>query len=142
MHVLLDSGTNICVRCPFMAGKSILVVDDNPENLKLLLLILSNTGHRLTAAQNAWQAVHHIEQDPPDLILLDLQLPGMDGLELTRRLKADPATCAIPVVAVTAYAMQGDAEKVRDAGCDGYLIKPIDKRELRSVVQRILGSDT
>lgn len=121
-----------------MAPKSILVVDDNPENLKLILVLLSTSGHELTTASDAHQALQHLEQRHPDLILLDLQLPGMDGLELTRRLKAQPSTSAIPIVAVTAYAMKGDEQKARDAGCDGYLVKPVDKRLLRSLVKSYL----
>jgi CheY-like chemotaxis protein len=122
-----------------MTTKSLLIVDDNPENLKLILMVLANSGHELVTAADALQALRAIEQRMPDLILLDLQLPGMDGLELTRRLRAAPATVGIPIVAVTAYAMKGDENKARDAGCDGYLVKPIDKRLLREVVKSYLG---
>jgi CheY-like chemotaxis protein len=118
--------------------KSILVVDDNPENLKLILVILAASRYELITANDALEALRFLEQRRPDLILLDLQLPGMDGLELTRRLKADATLSRIPVVAVTAYAMKGDENKARDAGCDGYLVKPVDKRQLREVVKRYL----
>jgi CheY-like chemotaxis protein len=121
-----------------MAVKSILVVDDNPENLKLILVILAASGFELTTAGDAIEAQHEIQRHPPDLLLLDLQLPGMDGLELTRRLKADPGTRNIPIVAVTAYAMKGDENKARSAGCDDYLVKPVDKRLLRALVKRYL----
>jgi CheY-like chemotaxis protein len=121
-----------------MTTKSLLVVDDNPENLKLILMILASGAYELVTASDAMQALHAIEQRIPDLILLDLQLPGVDGLELTRRLKANPQTRTIPVVAVTAYAMKGDEEKARSAGCDGYLVKPVDKRTLREVVKNML----
>jgi CheY-like chemotaxis protein len=121
-----------------MTTKSLLIVDDNPENLKLILMILASSGYELVTAADALQAIHAIELRIPDLILLDLQLPGMDGLELTRRLRARPRTRAIPIVAVTAYAMKGDESKARDAGCDGYLVKPVDKRLLREVVKRYL----
>jgi CheY-like chemotaxis protein len=121
-----------------MTTKSLLIVDDNPENLKLILMVLANAGHELVTAADALQALRAIEQRMPDLILLDLQLPGMDGLELTRRLRARPETQAVPIVAVTAYAMKGDENKARDAGCDGYLVKPIDKRLLREVVKSYL----
>jgi len=120
--------------------KSLLIVDDNPENLKLILMILATGGYELVTAADALQALRAIETRMPDLILLDLQLPGMDGLELTRRLRATPATRSIPIVAVTAYAMKGDENKARDAGCDGYLVKPIDKRLLRETVKQYLES--
>lgn len=121
-----------------MTNKSLLVVDDNPENLKLILMILATSGYDLTTANDALEAQRSIQQRTPDLILLDLQLPGMDGLELTRHLKAAPETRSIPIVAVTAYAMKGDENKARSAGCDGYLVKPVDKRLLREVVKRYL----
>jgi CheY-like chemotaxis protein len=120
--------------------KSLLIVDDNPENLKLILMILATGGYELVTAADALQALRAIETRMPDLILLDLQLPGMDGLELTRRLRATPATRKVPIVAVTAYAMKGDETKARDAGCDGYLVKPIDKRLLRETVKQYLES--
>jgi CheY-like chemotaxis protein len=122
-----------------MTTRSLLIVDDNPENLKLILMVLANSGHELVTATDALQALKAIEHRVPDLILLDLQLPGMDGLELTRRLRANAQTRSIPIVAVTAYAMKGDEDKARDAGCDDYLVKPIDKRLLRGVVKNYLG---
>lgn len=122
-----------------MTTRSLLIVDDNPENLKLILMLLATSGHELVTAMDATQALQAIERRVPDLILLDLQLPGMDGLELTRRLRANPHTRSIPIVAVTAYAMKGDEDKARDAGCDNYLVKPIDKRLLREVVKSYLG---
>lgn len=121
-----------------MTTKSLLIVDDNPENLKLILMVLASTGHELVTATDALQALHAIERRTPDLILLDLQLPGMDGLELTRRLRANVHTRAIPIVAVTAYAMKGDEDKAKEAGCDDYLVKPIDKRLLRTLVKSYL----
>jgi CheY-like chemotaxis protein len=121
-----------------MSTKCLLIVDDNAENLKLILMVLAASGHQLITAIDAIQALHAIERRAPDLILLDLQLPGMDGLELTRHLRADSRTRAIPIVAVTAYAMKGDEAKARAAGCDGYLVKPIDKRLLRQVVKSYL----
>lgn len=122
-----------------MTMKSVLVVDDNPENLKLILVILGTSGYDLTTASDAHEALRLIQTRTPDLILLDLQLPGMDGLQLTRHLKAAPETRTIPIVAVTAYAMKGDEAKARDAGCDGYLVKPVDKRLLRELVKNYLG---
>jgi CheY-like chemotaxis protein len=122
-----------------MATKSILVVDDNAENRKLILVILAASGHELITANDAQEALQCMEQRLPDLLLLDLQLPGMDGLTLTRLLKGSARTRDLPIVAVTAYAMKGDEMKARDAGCDGYLIKPLDKRVLRELVQSYLG---
>jgi CheY-like chemotaxis protein len=121
-----------------MVTKSILVVDDNPENLKLVMMILASSGYVLTTASDAVEALRFVEQSAPDLILLDLQLPGMDGLELTRRLRSRVETQTIPIVAVTAYAMKGDELKARDAGCNGYMVKPIDKRTLRALVKSYL----
>lgn len=121
-----------------MATKSVLVVDDSPENLKLILVILSASGYELTTAGDAHEVLRILDRRSVDLILLDLQLPGMDGLELTRQLKSRHETRDIPIVAVTAYAMKGDEDKARDAGCDGYVVKPIDKRILRSVVASYL----
>jgi CheY-like chemotaxis protein len=121
-----------------MVTKSILVVDDNPENLKLILVILGAGGYELTTANDAHEALRFLERRAPDLILLDLQLPGMDGLELTRQLRARTDTRAIPIVAVTAYAMKGDEMKARDAGCNGYIVKPVDKRVLRALVKSYL----
>ncbi|MET0385674.1 MAG: response regulator [Polyangiales bacterium] len=123
-----------------MTMKSILVVDDNPENLKLILFILSTGGYELTTANDAHEALGILAERAPDLILLDLQLPGMDGLELTRKLRARVDTREIPIVAVTAYAMKGDELKARDAGCNDYIVKPIDKRALRALVKRYLDS--
>jgi CheY-like chemotaxis protein len=123
-----------------MSGERVLVVDDNPVNLKLLRLTLCLAGYQVDTATDAEQALAALARARPRLILMDLQLPGMDGLELTRRVKADPETRAAIVVAVTAYAMKGDADKARAAGCDGYLAKPIDTRTLPAVVAQYLES--
>jgi two-component system, cell cycle response regulator DivK len=110
-----------------MAGELILIVDDNPTNLKLTRIVLAKEGYRVETANNAEEAIKVMMGGlKPRLILMDLQLPGMDGLTLTRRLKAAPETQDIVIVALTAYAMKGDEEKARAAGCDGYLAKPID----------------
>lgn len=116
----------------------ILVVDDNPMNLKLAQITLSATGHLVQIATDAEEALELIQVMHPRLILLDVQLPGMDGLELTRRLKADPATKHIIVIALTAYAMKGDEEKAFQASCDGYVSKPIDTRTLPMLVDSYL----
>lgn len=117
-----------------MVTGPILIVDDNPANLELLLVILARDGYEMRTATDATEALSLLSSLRPTLILLDLQLPGMDGLSLTRILKSRPDTAAIPIVAVTAFAMKGDEEKARAAGCDAYLTKPIDKRILRDLV--------
>jgi CheY-like chemotaxis protein len=119
---------------------AILIVDDNPTNTKLLAFILSSRGYDVRTAASADEALSTIAEKKPRLILMDIQLPGMDGLTLTRRLKADPATSDISIVAATAYAMKGDEERAIAAGCDGYLTKPINTRQLPLDIERILGS--
>jgi CheY-like chemotaxis protein len=121
-----------------MAGELILIVDDNPQNLKLVRLLLDDEGYQVSTAADAEAALRVLETVTPALILMDIQLPGMDGLALTRMLKADPNRRDIIVIALTAYAMKGDAEKMRDAGCDGYVTKPIDTDELAALVRRTL----
>ncbi len=113
-----------------MAGKSILIVDDNPANMKLVRVLLSSEGYDVRTALDAEAALVQLRSSPPDLILMDVQLPGMDGLELTRKLKSNPATRNIKIVGLTAYAMTGDRERIIAAGCDGYIPKPIDTRAL------------
>jgi two-component system, cell cycle response regulator DivK len=109
-----------------MASEPILIVDDNSQNLKLARILLSTEGYQVRTAVDAEEALRVLESFAPRLILMDLQLPGMDGLEFTRQLKADPARRGIAIVALTAYAMKGDQEKALAAGCDGYITKPID----------------
>jgi CheY-like chemotaxis protein len=123
-----------------VAVPPILIVDDNPTNAKLLAYVLSRRGYPVTTAADAGEALAAIAADRPRLILMDLQLPGIDGFELTRRLKADPTTAGIVIVAVTAYAMTGDEDRARAAGCDGYLPKPIDPRTLADTVASYLGA--
>ena len=116
-----------------MPDGPILIVDDNPANMKLASFVLTSKGYTVRTASNAKEALIEIASFPPRLVLMDIQLPDIDGLELTRRLKAEPATRAIIVVAVTAYAMAGDEDKARRAGCDGYITKPIDTRTLATL---------
>jgi CheY-like chemotaxis protein len=120
-------------------GARILIVDDNPTNLKLVAYVMKARGYDVVTAGDADGALVSIRAQPPRLILMDVQLPGIDGLELTRRLKADPSTRAILVVAVTAYAMKGDQDKAAAAGCDDYITKPIDTRALPETVARLLA---
>jgi CheY-like chemotaxis protein len=122
-----------------MDEKSILIVDDNAQNLKLARVVLANEGFDVQTASNAEDALQLLRTVTPRLILMDIQLPGMDGLELTRQLKADPATRSVCVIALTAYAMKGDDEKAFAAGCDGYITKPIDIERLPAVVSSYLA---
>jgi CheY-like chemotaxis protein len=117
-----------------MAREPILVVDDNPQNLKLAKVILVSEGYEVQTAIDAEDALRKLQSFEPQLILMDLQLPRMDGLELTRRIKADPRHHGTIVIALTAYAMKGDDEKAFAAGCDGYMAKPIDTDALPRVV--------
>jgi CheY-like chemotaxis protein len=121
-----------------MPGKSILVVDDNPQNLKLARVLLLTEGYEVHTGADAEEALRVLESFTPCLILMDLQLPGMDGLELTRRLKSDPARQGIVIIALTAYAMKGDREKALAAGCDAYVSKPIDTVELPRLIAKLL----
>ena len=122
-----------------MAGEPILIVDDNPANLKLVGVLLKAEGYVVRVAADAEEAMATLEEFRPRLILMDLQLPGMDGLTLTRRLKAAPSTRDITIVALTAFAMKGDEQKALDAGCDGYVTKPIDTRRLPAEIARLLA---
>ena len=117
-----------------MAGERILIVDDNPINLKLAQVALRLDGYEVRAAGDAIEARTVVYEFEPELILMDVQLPGIDGLELTRELKGDPHSHDICIVALTAYAMKGDQDRMLAAGCDGYVAKPIDTRALPDVV--------
>lgn len=121
------------------AGVPVLIVDDNPTNLKLLSYVLSHQGYDVQTAGDGPSALEALRVRRPRLILMDLQLPGIDGLALTRSLKGDPATRDIVVLAVTAYAMKGDEERARAAGCDGYVAKPIDTRAFPALVAGYLA---
>jgi CheY-like chemotaxis protein len=121
-----------------MGAPSILIVDDNPANMKLVRVLLSGEGYEVRTALDAESALAELRSSRPDLILMDIQLPGMDGLELTRKLKSDPATRNIKIVGLTAYAMRGDEERIIAAGCVGYIPKPIDTRSLPNSIKGYL----
>jgi CheY-like chemotaxis protein len=123
-----------------LSGEPVLIVDDNPANLKLARVILAAEGYEVRVAVDAEEALALLAHFRPRLILMDLQLPRMDGLTLTRRLKADAATRDITILALTAYAMKGDEAKALQAGCDGYITKPIDTRALPAVIARCLAA--
>ena len=121
-----------------MATK-ILLVEDNPENRDMLSRRLIRRGFELSFAMDGAEAVTRALEDRPDLVLMDLSLPVLDGWEATRRIKADPATGAIPVIALTAHAMAGDREKALHAGCDDYDTKPVDLERLLGKIEALLA---
>jgi CheY-like chemotaxis protein len=118
-----------------MAQKKILIIEDNPSNLKLAKICLENFGYEVLAAETAEEGLNILGTVHPDMILMDLQLPHMDGLQLASILKKNPQTADIIIIALTAYAMQGDDLKAFSSGCDGYITKPFDTRELATTVQ-------
>jgi len=123
-----------------MAGETILIVEDNPLNMELATDLLEAAGYVVRQAGTAEEAMQAAKAGSLKLILMDVSLPGMDGLAATKALKADPSTKSIPVIAVTAHAMKGDEEKARAAGCEGYITKPIDTRDFPATVARVLAS--
>ena len=125
-----------------MAGKNILLVEDNEVNRRLAGFLLRSQGYQVREATTALAAFEILDKERPDLIVMDIQLPGMDGLEATRKLKEQPATADIPVIAVTSYAMKGDREKALAAGCAGYVTKPIDKKTFIQEVAGHLGNQS
>lgn len=122
-----------------MSGESLLVVDDNERNLKLARAVLEIAGFVVRGAADAEEALAEIAAELPALILMDLELPGMDGLTLTRKLKADPRTAAVRIVALTAFAMKGDDVRAYEAGCDGYIPKPIDVGRFGAQIAEVLA---
>lgn len=119
-------------------GRRVLVVDDDSMSLELVTELLRQEGYQVLAATTAEVGLRLTAAQRPDLILMDLQLPGMTGYEAIRRLKADPVTAAIPVLALTASAMRGEERKARETGTDGYLTKPLDARVFRETLRRFL----
>jgi two-component system cell cycle response regulator DivK len=118
----------------------ILVIEDNPANMKLACLLLRNAGHEVLCAVDAETGLTTARADHPELILMDIQLPGMDGLAATALLKQDPATASIPVIALTAMAMESDREKSQVAGCDAYIAKPLRYQALYAAINALLAT--
>ena len=118
-----------------MTGEQVLIVEDNQNNMKLFRDVLVATGYRTLEATTGGEAVELATEHAPDLVLMDIQLPDLDGVQALRRLRADERTAGIPVLALTAQAMQGDRERFLAAGFDGYLSKPVDVRELIGTVR-------
>jgi two-component system cell cycle response regulator DivK len=118
--------------------KTILIIEDTEDNRRIMRDLLSHAGFALIEAVDGLSGVAMAEQHRPDLILMDIQLPGVDGYEATRRIKANPDTRHIPIIAVTSYALSGDEAKTRAAGCDGYVAKPFSPRQLLAKVNELL----
>ena len=116
----------------------VLIVEDNTANMRLALFLLESAGHTVLSAANAEVGLTIAREEQPDLILMDIQLPGMDGLEATTLLKSDEATRTIPVIALTALAMVGDEARIRAAGCDGYIGKPMRYKEFLAAINTYL----
>ena len=119
-------------------SKSILVVEDQEDNRQIIRDMLTFTDYEIIEAESGEQALEAVAKLRPDLILMDIQLPGIDGYETTRRIKAVPALCSIPIIAVTSYALSGEEQKARAAGCDAYVPKPYSPRQLLAKIRRYL----
>jgi len=117
----------------------ILIIEDHPANMKLTMLLVRNAGHTALNAVDAETGLMLARAEKPELILMDIQLPGMDGLAATRLLKMDPITAAIPIIALTAMAMKDDQEKTKVAGCDAYIAKPLRYQELYAAIDMLLS---
>ena len=124
-----------------MANEKILVIEDNQMNMMLVRDLLQLEGYTVLEAMDAEKGLQMARENLPDLILMDIQLPGMDGLEATRIICQDPVLKNVPVVALTSYAMKGDEQMARDAGCIGYIAKPVDTRSFNDTVSDYLNSD-
>ena len=124
-----------------MAGEQILIVDDNRTNLKLMRVLLETEGYNVRTATEAGEVFQTLQSAAPRLILMDIQLPGIDGLTVTRALKAEPDTKEIPVVGISAHALQEDMQRALEAGCVAYLPKPLDTRRFRDLVVSLLSGD-
>ena len=120
-------------------AKTVLIVEDNELNMKLFRDLLEAHGYQTSGTSNGFEALDLVRKLRPDLILMDIQLPQVSGLEVTRWIKDDPALRAIPVVAVTAFAMKGDEERIREGGCEAYLSKPISVGKFIETVRRFIG---
>lgn len=120
-------------------AKTVLIVEDNDLNLKLFRDLLEASGYQTLQSKDGMDGLRLVRDHKPDLVLMDIQLPEISGLEITRMIKADPEIRHIPVLAVTAFAMKGDEEKIRDGGCDGYIAKPISVASFLQTVQSFLS---
>jgi two-component system cell cycle response regulator DivK len=119
-------------------SKKILLVEDTEDNRQLIRDLMTSAGYELLEAENGKMGVDMAMRHRPDLILMDIQLPVLDGYEATRRIKSDPDLCRIPIIAVTSYALSGDDVRAREAGCEGYVTKPFSPRQLLSMIAEFL----
>jgi two-component system, cell cycle response regulator DivK len=124
------------------AKKTVLLVEDNEDNLVVYRTILEHVGYRVLEARDGEEGVARARADLPDLILMDISIPKIDGWEATQRLKSDDLTSAIPIIALTAHALEEDRQKATQAGCDGYLAKPVEPRRVVQEVERFVGPPT
>ena len=120
---------------------TILYIEDNPLNMRLVRKLVNSFGYSMIEAMDGIAGLGKVYSDKPDLVLVDVNLPGMDGLEIATKIKADPELAAIPVIALTANAMHGDRERCLAAGCDAYIAKPIARQELHNTLLRFLAHD-
>jgi two-component system cell cycle response regulator DivK len=134
----MEPGSGVSASHPAKA-KTVLIIDDEELNVKLVVRILTREGFEVTAARSAEEGLELLRTVHPRLILMDIKLGGMDCLEATRRIKADPTLASIPVVAVSAYAMKEDFERAEQSGCSGYLTKPFGKREIMETVRKFVA---
>jgi len=122
-------------------SKCILVVEDEPDDRQILRDMLARANYQVLEAEDGEQALASVAKQRPDLILIDLQFPILDGLEAPRRIKADPSLCSIPIIAVTSYALNGDEEQARAAGCNDFIPKPYSPRQLLAKISEYLSSE-
>lgn len=121
-----------------MSDKNVMVVEDNEKNRKLMRVVLKAKGYNIIEAATGEEALNLLKNQKPDIILMDIQLPGIDGLTLVKQIKASVVTKDIPIIAVTAYAMKGDEQKILDTGCNAYVSKPINTQELPLIVEKYI----
>jgi two-component system, cell cycle response regulator DivK len=121
-----------------VSQKTVLYVEDNDFNRKIVRQLLAQTTYQLREAADGESGVRMAQEQPPDLILMDVQLPKMSGLDATRQLRADPRTAAVPIIVITSYALSGDAEKAKDAGATAYLAKPYSPRDLLAKIREVV----
>jgi len=133
-----SDGRAVDARTAGLVGKTVLVVEDNDLNMKLFCDLLEAHNFRTLQTRDGLRAMDMVREHRPDLILMDIQLPEVSGLEVTRRLKEDDELKHIPVIAITAFAMKGDEEKIREGGCEAYIAKPISVQKFLEVVQQFL----
>ncbi|TVM03582.1 MAG: response regulator [Candidatus Brocadia sp. WS118] len=121
-----------------MSDNNVMVVEDNEKNRKLMRVVLKAKGYNVIEATTGEEALNILKNQKPNIILMDIQLPGIDGLTLIKQIKADAVTKEIPIIAVTAYAMKGDEQKILDTGCEAYMSKPINTQELPHMIEKYI----